>query len=206
MVAPRVDVSGVVEAPIQIDGTKTHLCCGLDDHQKDATHKAGCRFSFNNLRLPNGFTTGDTEWLQVIDYVEIGVIYSNGSGEPTYYGSGRDNSAPYGNLPDGGVADAPYTVLPTAHNPPVATDVVDKYERFNATMYFLWEPQVNGAIYVPLSGVDWGFYMEANLDTSGSWPNDWKLDSASSGPEPETRSCTSEPVWTNTMHNTQIEQ
>ena len=172
--------------------------CGFTPLTKGITFNANLSVS----DTVNG--NGTTAWVQIIEKNTLsGRDLSGNPAAPLNGGTGLDNSFPY--APDD--PNAPQTVQ--ASDSP-HTDLDPNLSRearlFGAAMYYLWQPQVTGAIWVPLAYVEWSATGTANQNTKASPP--WFLLSSSQTATPYVCSETAKPkcslpTWTpaTTAHN-----
>jgi hypothetical protein len=124
------------------------------------------------------------------------------------FGTGLDNTYPYGNVTATTTNDSPGIQLDAAGAPTEG----EAAETFHATMYLMWTPTAAAsctgtycAIPVPLANASWSFNGDviktlnpnqgANVDT-------WIKSCGAAGTVTVTAS-SSYPVWTNTIHNSE---
>jgi hypothetical protein len=118
---------------------------------------------------------GTAEWVQLITKNTLsGTLLSGGDAGPTSQGVGLDNSYPY--LPDD-PNDAVTTQASDSPNNALDPSLARETRRFKADMYYLWQPQISGSIFVPLGYVEWSTSGTAVQHTNDTTP--WSL--ASSG-------------------------
>jgi hypothetical protein len=169
---------------------------------------AGIGISFSaalsNLPVINGtVVNGTAEWVQVITKESLsGVSLSGVQAIPSYYGPGLDNTYPY--LPDD-----PYNAVTTkasdspnnSLNPLLARET----RRFKADMYYLWQPQISGSIFVPLGYVEWNTSGTGVQHPKDSPPWSLALSGATTAvfnPSSDTGSTHGYPTWSGVVMNT----
>ncbi len=140
---------------------------------------------------PPGFTSGTTQWVQVIDNTLRTVEDTAGNWSILDKASDvLDTTYPYSTFgPGGDPEDSPFQGLIGGDLRDTASD--------SFSMYLMYMPGCGG-IYVPLQEVDW------NWSGAASWSgNSWKLDAASNNANPVGFDCRTEPEWLDNIRWTQ---
>ena len=163
----------------------------------------GISFKATLSNVPDG--DGTTEWIQVITADTLsGTYISGGSFGPANQGVGLDNFLPY---PPDDPVDAVTTETSDSPGNSLRRSLSEETRSFTADMYYLWQPQISGAIFVPLGYIEWSTSGTAAQDSRDTPP--WSL--SSSGPtaavfhtSSDTGSNHGFPTWTHLVKNRKL--